>query len=111
MWKALAAASLALVWTSPAAARAPGSYANPVLDADFPDPTVIRVADGSYYGYATQTRRGGGWINIQLARSKDLTHWRTLGDALPVKPTWASQTQDFWAPHVSRQGKRYILYY
>ena len=107
MWKQLLAASLALV-SPPLAAL---SYTNPVLNADFPDPTVIRAPDGSYYGYATQTKRDGTWINIQLAQSKDLTHWRFVGDALPSKPSWASNTQDFWAPHVIRSGKRYVLYY
>ena len=110
MWKALAAASLAVITTN-APARTSVTYANPVLDADFPDPTVIRAPDGFYYGYATQTKRGGNWINIQLAQSKDLTHWHYVGDALPVKPAWASKTQDFWAPHVARAGKTFILYY
>ena len=86
------------------------TYSNPVLDADFPDPTVIRAPDGSYYAYGTQTRRDGHWINIQVARSADLVHWRIVGDALPAKPGWASSTQDFWAPHVQRAGKRYIMY-
>ena len=111
MWKQLLAASLALTASSPTPARHATTYANPVLDADFPDPTVIRARDGSYYGYATQTKRSGAWVNIQLAQSKDLTHWRYLGDALPVKPSWAFQTQDFWAPHVSRAGGRYIMYF
>ena len=91
--------------------RQSSTYENPVLDADFPDPTVIRAADGVYYGYATQTQRDGKWINIQLARSADLVHWDYLGDALPRKPNWASTTQDFWAPHVTRDGSRYIMYY
>ena len=34
------------------------------------------------------------------ARSRDLVHWTELADALPVKPVWASKTQDFWAPDV-----------
>ena len=90
---------------------AQATYVNPVLDADFPDPTVIRGSDGLYYGYATQTQRGGHWVNIQLARSSDLVHWQYLGDVLPAKPGWASATQDFWAPHVQRAGSRYILYF
>ena len=87
------------------------TYVNPVLDADFPDPTVIKAPDGLYYGYATQSQRNGRWINIQVARSSDLVHWQHLGDALPVKPGWAGNTQDFWAPHVQRDGARYIMYY
>ena len=100
------------IFTAAAAQGRPApTYANPVLDADFPDPTVIRAPDGFYYGYATQTERGGRMINIQVARSADLTHWQNLGDALPVKPAWASKTQDFWAPHVLRDRSRYIMYY
>src|ERR1700756_1097491 len=72
-----------------------GTYINPVLDEDFPDPAMILAPDGYYYGYATQTLRGGRWINIQVARSTDLLHWEDLGDALPDKPDWALETQDF----------------
>ncbi|MDT5121969.1 MAG: arabinan endo,5-alpha-L-arabinosidase [Acidobacteriota bacterium] len=87
------------------------TYTNPVLDSDFPDPTIIRASDGWYYGYATQTIINGQTINIQVARSKDLIHWEHLGDALPIKPMWANQTQKFWAPHVSQFGETYYLYY
>jgi len=88
-----------------------GMYLNPVLDADFPDPAVIRAPDGDYYAYATQTQRDGQWINVQVARSPDLVHWQLLGDALPEKPSWASETQDVWAPFVHYDGERYLMYY
>ena len=87
------------------------AFSNPVLDADFPDPAVLRAPDGYYYAYATQTERDGKWINLQVARSSDLRRWQHLGDALPTKPGWASRTQDFWAPHVHRVGDTYYLYY
>ena len=83
------------------------SYTNPVLDADFPDPAVLKARDGFYYAYATQ----GGGANIQVARSRDLVGWQKLPDALPTKAGWASKTQDYWAPHVSEHGGRYYLYY
>src|SRR5438270_1032703 len=108
LWFA-ALASLASGATS--VARTHPSYANPVIDEDFPDPTVIKAADGYYYGYATQTKREGKWINIQLSRSADLVHWKHVGDALPTKPSWAATTQDFWAPHVQREGRQYIMYF
>jgi arabinan endo-1,5-alpha-L-arabinosidase len=88
-----------------------GTYINPILDADFPDPAVIQAADGCYYAYATQTLREGEWINIQVARSLDLVHWQHLGDALPDKPAWARETQDFWAPFVVQDGDKYLMYY
>ena len=92
-------------------AQAPAPHSNPVLDADFPDPAVIRAPDGFYYAYATQTERDGKWVNLQVARSTDLRSWEYLGDALPAKPGWASRTQDFWAPHVQQADGRYFLYY
>src|SRR5215471_1693830 len=73
---------------------------NPVLDQNFPDPTVILAPDGKYYAYATNTKLDDKWINIQVATSTDLFNWKYTGDALPQKPTWASHTQNYWAPHV-----------
>lgn len=103
---------LALLVTGCAIApEAPATFANPVIDSDFPDPAILKAADGFYYVYATQTERDGRWINLQVARSRDLAQWQLLGDALPVKPGWASRTQDFWAPHVAEHDGRYFLYY
>src|SRR5690242_21264144 len=99
----------ALVSTTPG--LSPGRYINPILDWDFPDPAVILTPDGFYYAYATQTLRDGEWVNIQVARSSDLIHWAHLGDALPQKPNWARETQDFWAPYVVREGDLYLMYY
>lgn len=97
---------------TPGAEPAAGAtYANPVLDDNFPDPTLIRATDGWYYAYATQGERDGPDVNIQVARSRDLVRWAQLPDALPVKPAWASGTQDFWAPHVSEHEGRYYLYF
>jgi arabinan endo-1,5-alpha-L-arabinosidase len=87
------------------------AYTNPVFDDDFPDPTVIRASDGWYYAYATQTIKEGRTLNIQVARSRDMIGWECLGDALPIKPAWANQTQKFWAPHVSQHGSTYFMYY
>src|SRR3990170_8205522 len=99
---------LALAGCATAAPEAEvATFANPVLDEDFPDPAVLRAAAGAYYAYAPQN----SGRNIQVARSTDLVGWRLVGDALPTKPGWASRTQDFWAPHVARHGQTYYLYY
>ena len=92
--------------------RQPATLSNPVLDKDFADPTVIRVGH-KYYAYATQGTVNGKMWNIQVASSTDLQHWMLEGDALPGKPSWASGTQDFWAPHVlyDPQLKQYVLFY
>src|ERR1044071_3427040 len=94
-----------------AVAARPGTYVNPILDEDFPDPAVILAPDGYYYAYATQTLRDGDWINIQVASWADLINWELRGDALPEKPDWASGTQDFWAPSVIFDGETYFMYY
>ena len=114
-WKILTSifAGLALwgcaSWT--ASDRSAATYANPVLDSDFPDPAVLKAQDGFYYAYATQGEWEGQKHNVQVARSADLVTWQRLGDALRAKPAWASKTQDFWAPHVLEDRGRYYLYY
>lgn len=107
----LALASLGGCAPSGDVATSPAPIANPVLDENFPDPAVLKAPDGYYYAYATQGEAGGVMQNIQIARSPDLLQWDRVGDALPTKPVWASQTQDFWAPHVALRDGRYYLYY
>jgi arabinan endo-1,5-alpha-L-arabinosidase len=79
---------------------------NPVINQDFPDPTVMRF-NGKYYGYATE----GKDKLIQVAESSDLQHWKIIGGALDAKPAWAKE--HFWAPHVLFDPviKKYVLFY
>lgn len=85
---------------------------NPVLDTNFPDPTVINI-NGTYYAYATNSLHDGKMNNIQMASSHDLFNWKYEGDALPQKPTWASNTQRFWAPDVLYDStiSEYVMFY
>ena len=64
-----------------------------------------------YYGYGTQSRVNGQWQNFQIIRSSDLIHWQRIGDAMPVKPKWVNDTQDFWAPHVSEHDGKFYMYF
>ena len=98
----------------PGAAVAPTSahtYRNSVLDRDFPDPAVIKAPNGWYYAYSTETDRGPRHINIQVARSRDLVHWRYRGEAMPTLPSWGDKALVSWAPQVVRRHSRYYLYY
>ncbi len=45
-----------------------------------------------------------------MIQSSDLTHWTTLGDALPHLAMWA-QPNNIWAPSAIRIGNSYVLYY
>ena len=111
MLKRHIAIALGIFGASSALTARPMTADAPAINADFPDPALLRAAGGYFYVYGTQGRRGDRMDNIQIARSRDLTHWQLLPDALPTKPGWASRTQDFWAPHVSAHDGRYFLYY
>jgi len=104
---------LALFLASCASIPPAATYVNPVLDRDFPDPAVMRDADGWFYAYGTQSESEGRIFNIQVARSRDLVQWEHLGDALPEKPRWAADKQVIWAPHVIHDPalRRYFMYY
>jgi arabinan endo-1,5-alpha-L-arabinosidase len=80
---------------------------NPVLNADFPDPAVLRAPDGAYYAYATQTTG----LRIQVARSADLVTWGAPAEALPTKPVWTSSGSNYFAPDVVYRDGQYVMYY
>lgn len=77
----------------------------PAYPFDFPDPDVIDVG-GTYYAYGTNSAGG----NIQIIESNDLSHWKTVGDALPKPASWTS-TGYIWAPGVLRHRGQFLLYY
>lgn len=86
----------------------------PVLETDFADPFVL-LADGIFYGYATNTDRGT--VNVQLASSRNLADWALVEDAgghpkdaMPELPPWARRGWT-WAPEVLKTGTGYLLYF
>ncbi len=76
-------------------------YQNPVYDADFPDPSVIRHTDGTFYAYATGTR---------VIKSVDLVNWERLSNALS-NPGWGTPGSGTWAPDVQYIDGQYVMYY
>jgi beta-xylosidase len=92
--------------TKGSAPRAPaGTYVNPVLAQDTPDPWVLQVG-GTFHLYATQ----GGGSNVQTATSPDLVHWTPSSDALPQLGAWA-QAGSTWAPEVIQVGGGFVMFY
>lgn len=75
---ALAAATAlpAQVWR---ADQGDGTYRNPILFADYPDPDIIRVG-GDYYFVTTTFANAPG---LTLLHSRDLVNWRLLGHVVP----------------------------
>ena len=81
-------------------------YTNPVLDLDFPDPSITRAADGTFYAYATM----GNGHHLQVASSPNLVNWTYLGEAMPAPAAWTAGGC-FWAPDVQRHGATFFMYY
>lgn len=95
----LVAAGVALVLAAPLP-----QPPNPVHAGDFPDPFVLRAADG-YHAYASN-----GEGNVQQLRSRDLARWERLPDALPRLPAWVAPGRT-WAPSVVERGGKWVLYF
>lgn len=99
---ALAAACAASLVAPAHAAENPPRYANPVVAANLPDPTVVRIG-GEYWATTT-----GG--NMTILRSTDLVHWTVAGSVFEERPSWSDGR--LWAPELFRAGPtRYLMYY
>ena len=80
----------------------PDAFRNPVHDAEFPDPFVLREGD-AWYAYGTGAR-------FPILRSTDLVTWTPAGHALAERPAWTTEApwspgmHDWhpWAPSVQR---------
>ncbi|RYY07906.1 MAG: hypothetical protein EOP43_01820 [Sphingobacteriaceae bacterium] len=86
-------------------------FTNPLINADFPDPSVIFVPGDGYYAYATHDEFSPTVNNIQLSKSADLVNWSEPVGALTEPPVWAKTCNKFWAPQVIKVGDQYRLYY
>lgn len=81
---------------------------NPLWEADFPDPHVLRSSNG-WYSYATGNP---GYYNIGVSFSSDFNSWSPVTEALPDRPSWQPITQGLtWAPDISHVGDRYLMLY
>ncbi len=88
-----------------------GTYMNPVLNADFSDPDVIRV-DGNYYMVASDFH----FMGMQVLESADLLHWRIVSqvfDRIDL-PGWDANQHyggGSWAPAIRHHNGLFYLYF
>ena len=97
------------VWV---ADRGNGTYKNPVLDADYSDPDVIRVGDDFYMTASSFDAVPG----LPILHSKDLVNWQLIGHALKRQPPFDhfSKTQHgngVWAPSIRHHNGEFYIYY
>jgi arabinan endo-1,5-alpha-L-arabinosidase len=92
--------------------RRPPKYQNPVFEPILADPTVTRATDGAFYAYGTEDdwRDGEGPRLVPIVRSTNLVEWEYVGEAFASRPDWKDDG-GIWAPEITRQGGRYVLYY
>ncbi len=97
------------------APRSGDGSVEPVIDANFADPSVLLVG-GVYHAYATNS----GGQNIQHETSTDLVHWKKQPDVLPQLGSWVGDCtftpggatdHCIWAPEVTAVPGGYALYY
>lgn len=77
-----------------------GTYRNPVMGGDYPDPTVLRVGDRYYLTYSSFESSPG----IVLWRSENLVDWEPVGPACPEP--WGS----VFAIDLVEHAGRYYMY-
>jgi beta-xylosidase len=68
----------------------------PVYTGTFADPSVL-VVGRAYYAYSTND--DGAEENLPVIESSDLVHWKAVGDAMPILPSWV-QDGFTWSPSV-----------
>lgn len=82
------------------------TYTNPIYQANFPDPFVLRHR-GRYYAYATGPAGDGRMF--PMLTSRDLVEWTACGGAL--EPLDLPGAEEYWAPEVAYSEGRFYFYY
>lgn len=89
-----------------------GTYKNPIIDADYSDPDVIRVGDKFYMTASSFNCIPG----LPILESKDLVNWKLIGHGLSIqKPVYtynkAQHGNGVWAPCIRYHNKEFYIYY
>ncbi len=88
-----------------------GTYINPVINADFSDPDVIRVGE-KYYMVASDFH----FIGMQVLESEDMLHWRYISQIYDRfdEPGWDGNRHyagGSWAPSIRyHNGEFYVFF-
>lgn len=87
------------------------TYQNPVLNADYSDPDVVRVG-ADYYLTASSFNATPG---LPILHSRDLVNWQLIGHALPQLPEAVFDVPQHgygvWAPCLRYHRKEFHLYW
>lgn len=78
-----------------------GSFLNPVLAGDHPDPSVLKDGDDYYLTLSSFDAYPG----LPIWHSRDLVNWQPLGHAI------TTNVGAIWAPDIIKHGSRYYIYF
>src|SRR6476659_910742 len=81
--------------------RGDGTFLNPILSGDHPDPSVIRVGADYYLTFSSFDAYPG----LTLWHSQDLVNWQPLG------PTLTKPVGSVWAPELVHHAGRFYNYF
>ena len=102
-------AQVSAVWV---ADNGDDTYKNPVINADYSDPDVIRVGD-DYYLISSSFNHVPG---LPILQSKDLVNWTIIGHALNLQPpiehfSKVQHGNGVWAPSIRYHNNEFYIYY
>ncbi len=78
-----------------------GTYLNPVLAGDHPDPSVLKDGDDYYLTLSSFDAYPG----LPIWHSRDLVNWQPLGHAI------TRNVGSIWAPDIVKHEGRYFIYF
>ncbi|WP_423127216.1 glycoside hydrolase family 43 protein [Gaoshiqia sp. Z1-71] len=88
-----------------------GTYTNPILQADYSDPDVVRVGD-DFYMTASSFNSSPG---LPILHSRDLVNWQIVNHALPVLPNEVydlpQPSKGVWAPCFRYHNNEFYIYW
>lgn len=77
-----------------------GTYLNPIMAGDHPDPSVLKDGDDYYMTFSSFE----AYPALTIWHSRDLVNWAPLGAAL------TKYVGSIWAPELTKHQGRYYLY-
>lgn len=89
-----------------------GFYKNPVLNADYSDPDVVRVND-DFYMVCSEFH----YMGMPVLHSKDLVNWTIIGkvyDSLKIDPIYDNMdgyAKGSWAPSIKYHNGIFYVYF
>lgn len=78
-----------------------GSYLNPIMAGDHPDPSVLKDGEDYYLTFSSFDVYPG----LVIWHSRDLVNWE------PVGATLQKNVGSVWAPDLVKHGGRYFIYF